>query len=62
MKSYEGKTDVNFHVDGIPKETSHCIRLSVSVILSAFKVKTICTIVLRRTGINFQVIKDKWIY
>ena len=38
IKSYEGKISTSFHDDGIPKESSHCICLSVIMIDSVFKI------------------------
>ena len=38
IKSYEGKISTKFHDDGIPKESSHCICLSVIMIDSVFKI------------------------
>ena len=37
IKSYEGKTDTNFHDDGFPKDSSCCICLSLIFIDSVFK-------------------------
>ena len=36
--SYEGKISTNFHDDGIPKEGSHCIGLSVILIDSVSRI------------------------
>ena len=38
IKSYEGKISTKFHDDGILKESSHCICLSVIMIDSVFKI------------------------
>ena len=38
IKSSEGKLSTNFYNDGIPKEVSHCIYLSVILIDSTFKI------------------------
>ena len=38
-KSYNGKTNTNFHNNEIPKEGSHCICLSVILMNSVFRTK-----------------------
>ena len=37
IKSYKGKINTSFHNNKIPKESSHCICLSVILIGSVFK-------------------------
>ena len=37
MKSYNGKTNTNFHNNRIPKEDSQCIFLSITLIDSVYK-------------------------
>ena len=51
MKPYNGKTGTKFHDNKIPKEGSHCICLSVILIVSVF-----------RTGNNYysQVFKEEY--
>ena len=36
IKSYEGKVNTDFHDNGIPKESSHCICSSLILIDSVF--------------------------
>lgn len=38
IKSFEEKLNTNFHDDKMPKESSHCICLSVIFIDSVFKI------------------------
>ena len=40
IKSYNGKTNTNFHNNKIPKEGSQCICLSV-ILIDSVKIKTI---------------------
>ena len=38
MESYKGKINTNFHNHKIPKEGSHCLCLSLTLIDSVFKI------------------------